>query len=271
MTSRIPPPQPASRRSEFAESLRMGLLVGGAVLLLVLPPVANYRPAPAPQSSPAPRVAQAPAPPRIVPPAPVAPRPVRLADFGDEHPSPEARQVANWVVDSRDHKSHFFVIIDKKEARVFVFDRSGRLVQSAPALLGAASGDDSVPGIGEKPLSQVLPEEKTTPAGRFVAELGVNTKGEDIVWVDYDAAVSMHRVRNVKGENRFARLASPETDDNRISFGCINLPVPFYEQVLKPAVVSAGAVVYVLPETRGPAEVFASFYDVSKTATLAQR
>ena len=138
-------------------------------------------------------------------------------------------------------------------------------------MLGAAIGDESVPGIGEKPLSQVKPEEKTTPAGRFIAEPGTNLSGEDIVWVSYDLAVSMHRVRpTVKSERRLERLASPTPDDNRISFGCINLPPRFYEQVLSPTVHQYGAVIYVLPETRSPGEVFGA-YDVPPPSHIAQR
>jgi hypothetical protein len=62
-------------------------------------------------------------------------------------------------------------------------------------LLGLARGDVSVPGIGERKISDINPHERTTPAGRFISEPGRNLSGEDIVWVDYDAAVSMHRVR----------------------------------------------------------------------------
>ncbi len=58
-------------------------------------------------------------------------------------------------------------------------------------------------------MASILPEERTTPAGRFVAELGHNIKGEDIVWVDYDAAVSLHRVRATNPtERRLQRLAT---------------------------------------------------------------
>jgi hypothetical protein len=136
--------------------------------------------------------------------------------------------------------------------------------------MGSAQGDHTVPGIGDRPIAQVLPEERTTPAGRFVAELGMNTNGEDIVWVDYNAAVSMHRVRaNVAAERRLERLASPQIDDNRISYGCINLPVAFYEGVLSPTVKAQGAIIYVLPETTTPQMVFNS-YDVGNSAVLAQ-
>ena len=149
------------------------------------------------------------------------------------------------------------MVVDKKNAKAFVFDPRGTLQGAAPVLLGSAIGDHTVPGVGDKPLSQVRPEERTTPAGRFIAEMGVNSHGEDVVWVDYDAAVSMHRVRpNVKAERRLERLASKTPADNRISFGCINLPVRFYEDVLRPAVRSTGAVIYVLPETQPAAALF---------------
>jgi len=186
------------------------------------------------------------------------------AQFAQEAASPDVRHMADWVVNSRNNQQKAFAIVDKRDAKVFMFDPRGVLKAATPALLGAAQGDDSFPGIGDKPLSQVRPEEKTTPAGRFVAELGMNTGGEDIVWVDYDAAVSMHRVRaTVKAERRLERLASPTPDDNRISFGCINLPPTFYEQVLKPAVQNGGVVIYVLPEVHSLRQVFAGYYEVN--------
>ncbi len=190
---------------------------------------------------------------------------VRLADFGDVSPSPEARHVADWVADSRDNANADFIIVDKRDARVYVFDADARLRGSSPVLLGAALGDDSVPGIGTRPIEDVRPEERTTPAGRFVAERGRNLKGEDVVWVDYDAAVSMHRVRATKpAERRLERLATPTIDDNRISYGCINVPVAFYETYVSPTVATQRAIVYVLPELKPVQQVFNS-YDVVAT------
>lgn len=178
------------------------------------------------------------------------------ADFGASLPSVEVREVAAWALRTGDHGGRSVVIVDKRQARVFVLDPSGRLLGDAPVLLGSAPGDHTVPGIGDRPLSQIRPEERTTPAGRFVAEPGVNAQGEDIVWVDYESAVSMHRVRaRVKSERRLQRLASPTPEDNRISYGCINLPRRFYEELLAPRARS-GAIVYVLPERRSLQEVF---------------
>ncbi|MGK2952368.1 MAG: hypothetical protein ACSLEZ_08295 [Thiobacillus sp.] len=194
---------------------------------------------------------------------------IRLADFGDASPSPEARHVADWVADSRDNANADFIIVDKRDARVYVFDADARLRGTSPVLLGAAFGDESVPGIGTRPIAEVRPEERTTPAGRFVAERGLNLKGEDVVWVDYDAAVSMHRVRATKpAERRLERLDTPTVEDNRISYGCINVPVAFYEAYVSPTVATHRAIVYVLPEVKPVQQVFGS-YDVIAPRRLA--
>lgn len=196
----------------------------------------------------------------------VAAADIQRADFGGEHASRDARHLADWVVDSGDNVDKPFVIVDKKNARIFVFDAAGRIRGAAPALLGSARGDYSVAGIGERELSDVHPKDRTTPAGRFVAALGRNFRGEDVVWVDYDAAVSLHRVitSNPK-ERRLHRLATPTPQDNRISYGCINVPVAFYETVVSPAFTGTEGIVYVLPETRPAREVFGS-YDVEERA-----
>ena len=181
----------------------------------------------------------------------------RLPDFAAQEASAEVRQMADWVLDRNDHQGMPFVIVDKVHAKVFVFQPDGKLSGATSALMGSAQGDDSVSGIGEREMSAILPHERTTPAGRFVSVPGVNSFGEDIVWVDYNAAVSMHRVRAKEPkEQRLQRLASATPDDNRISFGCINLPVDFYDSVLKPALGTRQGVVYVLPETRPLQSVF---------------
>jgi len=171
--------------------------------------------------------------------------------------SADAQTIAAWVVADRDAHGLPFLIVDKRHATVAAFDAAGRLLASAPALLGLARGDDSVPGIGERRIADIRPFERTTPAGRFEAELGRNSGGEDILWVDYDAAVSMHRVRPVKAsERRLERLASPTANDNRISYGCINVPAAFYDGTILPLFQPRNGIVYVLPDTKPLAAVF---------------
>jgi hypothetical protein len=179
--------------------------------------------------------------------------------------SADAQALLQWVAQSNDNAGAPFMVIDKKQARLWVFDGQGRQHDSSPVLLGLARGDHTVPGIGERPVADVKPHERTTPAGRFRLEPGRNLSGEDILWVDYDAAVSMHRVRATNArERRLERLATPTPADNRISYGCINLPAAFYDQVVSPVFTRTSGFVYLLPETRPLGAVFPT------TQTVAQ-
>ena len=81
----------------------------------------------------------------------------------------------------------------------------------------------------------------------------------------------MHRVRLVDPkERRLERLASADPAQRRISYGCINVPVAFFESVVWPLLRTTRAVAYVLPETRSVGEVFAGAYDESTKAAPAQ-
>jgi len=186
--------------------------------------------------------------------APTAAQP----DFGPEQPSPDLRRLAHWIVSTSDHAGAPFFIIDKPKARLLVFDGQGRLQGAASVLLGLALGDDSVPGIGSRPLADIRPEERTTPAGRFIAEHGRNLRNEGVVWVDYDAAVSMHRVLTTNpAERRLERLASRSVQDKRISSGCINVPAAFFDALVYPPVAGgAKVIIYVLPDERPLLAVF---------------
>src|SRR5258706_7775281 len=88
--------------------------------------------------------------------------------------SPDASYVARWVSSSRDNKGKPYVIVDKKDARVFVFGPRGAMLGATPALLGMARGDHSVPGVGAMLPSRIPLADRTTPAGRFESEPGIN-------------------------------------------------------------------------------------------------
>jgi hypothetical protein len=239
--------------SDILVGLKQGVLFAAAALALTLP-VAG------------PAVSR---PSLVASPAALGPAPFHHADFADHVASAEARFVADWAADSKDSRGLPFVILDKRDARVFLFHADGRLIDASPVLLGAAPGDDAVADIGSRPIAQVRPEERTTPAGRFVSAPGKNASGEGVVWVDYADSVSMHRVRPVDPkEHRLERLASADPTQRRISYGCINVPVAFFEAVIWPLLSSTHAVVYVLPETRDVHQVFATAYGPD-TTTLA--
>lgn len=162
-----------------------------------------------------------------------------------------ARETVTWVQQQRQLAGQPFIVLDKRLAHAWVFDGQARLAGATPVLLGSAKGDDSAPGIGEKPIASILPHERTTPAGIFHLEPGKNTRGESIYWVDYDAAVSLHRVRSAHAsEKRLERLATSDPGDNRISYGCINVPERFYNEVIDSLFAPGRGSIYILPETR---------------------
>jgi hypothetical protein len=172
-------------------------------------------------------------------------------DFAGAPASDDARFAAERVLDANDNRGLPFAIVDKREARIYVFERSGRLIGASAVLLGSTFGDRVVPDAELRVPGQPGFDERTTPAGRFASEPGRNDKGEAIVWIDYQASLAIHRLRPAPAaQRRPERLASRTAKDKRISLGCIVVPVDFYESVVGPSLGRGRGVVYVLPESR---------------------
>ena len=178
-------------------------------------------------------------------------------DFAGQPASLDVRQTAEQAIAAGDALGKPFAVVDKRQARIYVFDATGRLVGAASSLLGLAKGDASAPGVAGKVSTGIPLAERTTPAGRFESEPGHNIKGEAIVWVDYGAAVAIHRLRPAPAaERRPQRLASDKPDDRRISLGCIVVAPEFYDTVVAPTLGQQRGIVYVLPDSPGAALVF---------------
>src|SRR5439155_23124048 len=78
-------------------------------------------------------------------------------NFVGESASAEARQVAHWIIESRDNRGRRFAVVDENDAKVYVFTAEGRVLGTAAALLGLARGDDSADGIGAREVPQLPP------------------------------------------------------------------------------------------------------------------
>ena len=244
-------------RADVVEGLRRGLLLGLAALAVVLPPqVRSARSASGvvaisteSDSSSLPGV--------------------RFAVIGDEPLSADARHVADWVADSRDNANRPFFIVDKKFTAVHAFDAEARRIASTPVLLGAAAGDDCVPGIGSRPIEKVRRRnEPRRPAGSWAS--GASTHGAK-TWCGSTMTPPSRCIGCGPGTARTPPGAPghADIDDNRISYGCINVPVAFYETYIRPVFAAQRAVVYVLPETKPVAQVFGS-YDVAAAHAIAR-
>lgn len=173
-------------------------------------------------------------------------------------PSAAAVRVADWITASRDNGALPYAIIDKKDASLFLFDAKGKPLARVPVLIGIAEGDEATPGVGTKNLAEIGPAEKTTPTGRFLARYGFAAGKQKVLWVDYANSVALHPIPPTasKKERRRQRMLSPTPDDNRITFGCINVPSAFYSKSLRPLFQRKGGYVYVLPDTKPLEAVF---------------
>jgi len=179
------------------------------------------------------------------------------ADLARERASPDVREIAHWVIDSRDHAGLPFVVVDKTRARLFAFDALGRLRGSASILLGAARGDG--------------PAVPATPAGRFMADTWRSAMENAIVWVNGDTSVSLHGVSSAISPGRARqRLASDVMDDKRISDGSLHVADEFYEEYLGP-LRSQASVAYVLPEVLPMHKVFSAIAPDPRSTDVAQR
>jgi hypothetical protein len=179
-------------------------------------------------------------------------------EFLATRPSIEASRLVDWALQKKDAQGKAFAIVDKRNAHIYVFRADGHLAGHSPVLLGSALGDDIAPHVGEHAQTgKVPPQERTTPAGRFEASPGRNVNGENVVWVDYDSAFAIHRLRpGFAYGTRNARLAKAQPAGRRLSWGCVVVPVAFYEQVVERVLGNARSVVYVMPETATMQQVF---------------
>lgn len=174
--------------------------------------------------------------------------------------TPVGLDVLNWVVRTGDNGDLPFMVIDKVAAVVALFDATGKPLGTTSALFGITPGDDSSPGVGDRELSDIAPEERTTPAGRFVSKFGPAAGNRRVLWVDYATSISLHPVITTnKKERRVERLRTASADDNRITFGCINVPTRFYTNVVVPNFKKDIGVVYILPEIKSLSEAFPAY------------
>ena len=67
------------------------------------------------------------------------------------------------------------------------------------------------------------------------------------------------------------QLTPPTPDDNRITFGCINIAPAFYQDLVRPAFSGTGGVVYILPETMSLSEALPAFRAPTTTASAQSR
>lgn len=152
-----------------------------------------------------------------------------------------AKATLDHINETSDNGGRPFIIADKKAGKLYLMNADGKVVDTAPALFGRDTSDaartDRATGAGKYDLTYNRDQRLPSGYEGSVQSFDTGTNGETF---------AIHRVIDVKGENRSGRLASATARDNRITHGCINVPAEFYNKHLDGEL---GAVLYVLPET----------------------
>ena len=218
----------------------------------------------APPPPPPPPVVELPPPP---PPPPPPPIPLEFSGIQTAAPleapldrlqsaSADVLDTVQWVAASKDNKGLPFVVVDKANARVYAFTPAAQLKATAPVLLGGGVGD-KVLVSPDAPMSAIPPQKRITPAGRYPSRLVIDNHGKTVLLIDGPNLITMHIVaKGTPAQRRAERLASVASNDNRVSFGCINVPPAFFTTVLDPDFRPRQGIVYVLPEKTTPAQMF---------------
>ncbi len=216
----------------------------------------------------------------VVPPPPPAPIPLEFSGIQTLAPEPaqmdrlqsasaDVLDTVHWVEASKDNAGLPFVVVDKVNARAYAFTPYAQLKATAPVLLGAGTGD-VVLASPDAPMSAIPPQKRITPAGRYPARLVTDTHGKTVLLIDGKNLITMHIVvKGTPAQRRAERLASPATDDNRVSFGCINVPPAFFTTVVDPDFRPGQGIVYILPEKTTPGQLF-GFVPTPKAVTAPE-
>jgi hypothetical protein len=218
--------------------------------------------APPPPPAPAPVVVPAAPPPPPPPPIPLEfsgvqtaePLPVPLDRV--KAASPEVQMTLDWIAASKDNAGLPFILVDKVNAQVYEFTPFAQLKATAPILLGGGHGD-VVLVSPDDPMSAIPEFKRITPAGRYLSYLVTDVHGKVILNIDGKNLISLHIVaKGTPAQRRAERLASVTADDNRISFGCINVPPGFFTNIVSPDFGPRKGIVYILPEKTTAAQQF---------------
>ena len=203
----------------------------------------------------------------VVPPPPPPPIPLEFSGVQTATPlavSPdrlhfapaEVQSVVEWVAASHDNAGLPFIVVDKANAQVYAFNPAAQLKATAPVLLGMGVGD-VVLVSGNMPMSAMTPDKRITPAGRYLSRLVTDVHGKQVLAIDPANLISMHIVvKGTPAQRRAERLASAASADNRVSFGCINVPPGFFTTIVSPDFTPAQGIVYILPEKSTAAHLF---------------
>lgn len=148
--------------------------------------------------------------------------------------SVKGQEIYNKLVTFAKFQGRPFILADKPNGRIFVFDKDGKLITQSDALYGKADGDRMYEMM--KNIDSMNDFERITPSGIYTLHYANDTNQFQLLETEIkDSIIAIHKVdTSDKSEQRIKRLESKTNKDNRISFGCINTDQKFFNDALIP-------------------------------------
>jgi hypothetical protein len=144
-----------------------------------------------------------------------------------------------------------FIIADKPNGMMHMFNADGSHFLSDPTLYGKDKGDV----LGK--VSSLSGGPKITPAGKFTlqaaeAKYAGGVSLNLVESLDETGYIAIHAADvSTPSERRLARLATETTEDNRISYGCINTAHATFINKIAPKIDNFdGGLIFVLPDAK---------------------
>jgi len=131
-----------------------------------------------------------------------------------------------------------FILVDKPTATAYVYNSNGSLVKSFPVLLGSEIGD----------AKAVYGKVKTTTAGRFILTDYINNDDRKLYknkmfFLSGAEPVAIHITYPGELAERTRRLNTPTIEDNRVSWGCINVSEENFDKFISPNIGSGSVII----------------------------
>ena len=181
--------------------------------------------------------------------------------------SAEAQRVYELMAPVAIKTGKSFFIADKPNGMIHAFAGNGSYMVSAPSLYGKAAGDVlTETRTKAKAVADVKDSDRITPAGTYRMEAAKYSKytGGYVLYLNNPetgaavganeagggAIVAVHSVYTKSvSENRQGRLDTATSNDNKVSFGCINTAEDFFLDSVLPNIESFnGGMVFVMPD-----------------------
>jgi hypothetical protein len=173
--------------------------------------------------------------------------------------SPLAQSVYQAMAPVAMKSGKWFMVADKPNGMLHIFREDGSHALSDPTLYGKDKGDVLAA------TSSLEGGAKITPAGKFTLQETESeyAGGKMLILVESEDSTGFIAVHaadtSTPSENRLGRLETPTSEDNRISYGCINTKHDTFINQIKPNLSKLdGGMIFVLPDAQEKtAEMFA--------------